>query len=148
MYVYNKSLSICIIYNTSARKEKGRRVGQQLDLFIQEKFRAVIKKEKINNNGETSFEMDWKYDNVPLCKLSYSLLFKIPKNKFEACSKAMKAAGSRYVDSINHQPFKDDHVHDFTFVATEKLFKDNVEGCKVVGNTTKYLVIQFFLGTL
>ena len=46
MYVYNKSLCI---YVTSARKEKGRRVGQQLDLFIQEKFRAVIKKEKINN---------------------------------------------------------------------------------------------------
>ena len=108
MYVYYKSLSICI-YVTSARKEKGHRVGQQLDIFI----RAVIKKEKVNNNGETSFEMDWNFDNVPLCKLSYSLLFKIPKNKFEAWSKAMKAAGSRYVDSINHQPFKDNHVHDF-----------------------------------
>ena len=121
----------------SARHEKGRRVGQQLDLFIQEKFRAAIKKEKVNSSGETSFEMEWKYDNIPLCKLSYSLLFKIPKNKFEACSKAMKAAGSRrYVDSINHQPFKDNHVHDFTFAATEKLFKDNVAGCKVVGNTT------------
>ena len=129
---------ICIhIFVISARKEKGRRVGQELDVFVQEKFRAVIKKEKVNNYGETSFEMDWKYDEIPLYKLSYSLLFKIPKNKFEACSKAMKVAGSRYIDSINHQPFKDNHVHDFTFARTEKLFKENVQGCVVVGNPTK-----------
>jgi hypothetical protein len=129
------------MYVTSARKEKGRRVGQELDHFIQEKFRSVIKKERVNNHGETSFEMDWKYENVPLCKLSYSLLFQIPKNKFEACSKAMKAAGSRYIDSINHQPFKDNHVHDFTFAKTEKLFKENVQGCVVVGNATFIFVI-------
>lgn len=45
----------------------------------------------------------------------------------------MKAAGSRYINSINHQPFKDNHVHDYTFAQTEKLFKENIQGCVVVG---------------
>ena len=142
--MYSMYLSLCMyaksmetnLYNFyfSARKEKGRLVGQQLDHFIQDKFRAVIKKEKVNSNGETAFELDWKYENIPLCRLSYSLLFKIPKNKFDACSKAMKASGIRYLNSINHQPFKDNHVHDYTFAETEKLFKENVQGCAVVGN--------------
>ena len=95
------------MYVISARKEKGRRVGQELDIFVQEKFRAVInKKEKVNNYGETSYEMDWKNMMRLLRFVNFLTLcfLKIPKNKFEVCSKAMKVAGSRYIDSINHQP--------------------------------------------
>lgn len=107
--------------------------GVQLDRFIQEKFRSVCQGEKTNKNGETCFELEWKHDNVSLCRLSYSFLFGIPKGRFDKCSHAMKTAGVNNLSSINHKCWKDDHVHDFTFAETEKLIKENIVDLTVVG---------------
>jgi hypothetical protein len=124
---------LILSYILSARAEKGGRDGEELDGFIQEKFRSVIVGDPvINKSGEKHFNLKWQHRGKELCRQSFAYLFAIPKNRFDKCSKEMKAVESTYLNSLHHQPWKDDHVHDFTFAETEQLFKDNVRGVKVV----------------
>lgn len=119
--------------NHSARAQCLRLEGDQLDDFIKEKFRSVITGEKVNINGDSEFTLQWVHEGRILCRKSYAFLFNIPKNKFDKCSSLMKAAGTQFINSMQHTPWKDDHVHDFTFAETEKKFKENIAGMTVVG---------------
>lgn len=124
---------ILIFLKPSARAEKGGRDGDELDGFIQEKFRSVIVGDPvINKSGEKHFNLKWQHKEKELCRKSFCHLFALSHHRFDKCSKMMKDADSTYLSSLHHQPWKDDHVHDFTFAETEQLFKDNVRGVKVV----------------
>jgi hypothetical protein len=101
--------------------------GDQLDQFIQEKFRSVCKAEKVNKKGETEFVLDWSHDGVSLCRQSFAKLFNISKHKLDKCSSSIKSSGTKYLTSISHRTWKDAHVHDFTFADTEELFKMNLK---------------------
>jgi hypothetical protein len=103
-----------------------------LDGYIQEKFRSVITGDMVNKSGEKQFNLKWQHKGKDLCRSSFAHLFDIPKNRFDKCSKDMKAADSTYLNSLHHQQWKDDHVHDFTFAETEQLFKSNVQSIIVV----------------
>ena len=113
--------------------------GEQLDHFIQEKFRSVCTGEKENKDGVKEFVLDWTHEGKKLCRRSYSLLFNIPKNRFDNCSSAMKAAGTMFPSAINVTSWKDTHIHNYTFAETEELFKRNLANVKVVGTQLKYI---------
>mmetsp|Transcript_3798 Transcript_3798/g.5359 ORF Transcript_3798/g.5359 Transcript_3798/m.5359 type:complete len:878 (-) Transcript_3798:1152-3785(-) len=115
-----------------ARAERHKLEGEQLDNFVQEKFRSVCKGEKVNKHGDTIFHLEWIHEGKAMCRQSYSFLFDIPKNRFDKCSFAMKSAGVKRLSSINHKTWKDDKVHDFTFTETEVLFKENLLDLKVI----------------
>ena len=44
-----------------------------------------------------------------------------------------KEVGSKFITSISHEEWKDDHVHDFTFAETEEIVKQNIGGMVIVG---------------
>jgi len=73
-----------------------------MDNFIKEKFRSVIRGERATKHGDTEFVCQWVHDGVIRCRQSYGFLFNIPKNKFDKCSSLMKAAGTRFISSIQH----------------------------------------------
>ena len=130
---YTYPIMLLIFVHLSARVEKGGRDGDELDGFIQEKFRSVIVGDPvINKSGEKHFNLKWQHKGKELCRKSFCLLFALSHHRFDKCSKMMKDADSTYLSSLHHQPWKDDHVHDFTFAETEALFKENVRGVKVV----------------
>ena len=106
--------------------------GSQLDAFIREKFRSVITGEAVNAFGEVAYTCSWIHGKITLCKRSYSFLFGISKNRFDECSKAFKAAGTKFIPEIKHSQWNDDHVHTFTFAETEQMIKENM-GLIVVG---------------
>jgi len=113
--------------------------GAQMDSYIQGKFRNVITGEKQLSNGETEFTCSWTHEGKELCRKSFAFLFKIPRNKLDQCSRVFKAVGSKYITSISHDEWKDDHVHDFTFAETEQIIKENIGGMVIVGNIYLYL---------
>ena len=76
--------------------------GSQLDAFIREKFRSVITGEIIKSLGEVAYTCSWTHEKITLCKRIYSFLFRISKNRFDECSKAFKAAGTKFVTEIKH----------------------------------------------
>jgi hypothetical protein len=116
-----------------ARAEKHKLEGSQLDNFIQEKMRKVIIGEKINGAGELEFINCWKHEDKELCRKSYAFLFKIPRNRFDQCSRVFKATGKKFITSISHEKWEDDHVHNFTFAETEEMVKENIGGMVIVG---------------
>ena len=117
----------------SARKQKGGRSHEELDGFIQEKFRAAVTGSSLKKKtGEKQFTMRWQHEGKELCREGFAQLFGIPKNRFDKCSREMKANDSMYLNSINHKPWTDDHVHDFKFTETEELFKKNLRDLHVV----------------
>ena len=105
----------------------------QLDSFIQEKMRKVITGEKHLSNGDLEFTCCWKHEDKELCRKSFAFLFKIPRNKFDQCARVFKEVGSKFITSISHEEWKDDHVHDFTFAETEEIVKQNIGGMVIVG---------------
>ena len=127
----------------SARKERHKLEGSQLDAFIREKFRSVITGETINAIGEVSYTCNWVHEKIPLCKRSYSFLFGVSKNRFDECSKAFKSAGTKFITEINHSQWNDDHVHKFTFAETEQMIRENM-GLIVVG-MYNYTYLSFII---
>ena len=108
--------------------------GPQLDNFIQEKMRSVITGETtITTTGVVDFICSWIHEGKELCRKSYAFLFKIPRNKFDQCARVMKETGCKFITSISHEKWEDDHVHTFTFAKTEEMIKDNIGGMVIVG---------------
>ena len=126
----------------SARQERHKLEGGQLDAFIREKYRSVITGETVNVLGEVAYTCSWIHEKISLCKRSYSFLFGISKNRFDECSKAFKAAGTKFITEINHSQWNDDHIHKFTFAETEQMIKENL-GLIVVGRYA--LLLQFII---
>ena len=118
----------CSFYR--ARASRRGLEGEQLDHFIQEKFRSVCTGERENKNGRKELVLDWTHEGKKLCRKSYSLLFNVPKNRFDSCSLAIKAAETESPSAI--KVTKDTHVHN-TFPETEELFKQNLVNVKFVG---------------
>jgi hypothetical protein len=123
----------------SARAEKHKLEGPRLDNFIQEKMRGIITGEKTNSAGELEFNCHWIHDGKELCRKSYAFLFKIPRNKFDQCSRVFKETGRKFITSISHEKWEDDHVHDFTFAQTEEIVKENIGGMVIVGNESSII---------
>ena len=117
----------------SARAQKHKLEGPQLDNFIQEKMRSVIIGETTNYSGDQDFICNWTHEGKELCRKSYCFLFKIARSKFDQCAKVMKETGSKFITSISHEKWEDDHVHTFTFAKTEEIIQENVGGMAIVG---------------
>ena len=66
------------------------------------------------------------------------------KNRFNECSKAFKAAGTKFITEINHSQWNDDQVHKFTFTETEQMIKENL-GLIVVGMHYNYSLFDKIL---
>lgn len=115
-----------IAFVRAARAERGDLSGDQLDSFIQEKYRAVLVKAEKQSDGSVKFLPRWSYKGISLCRQSYANAFGITKHQLDMCSKALKHSDNRRVPKIKHQPFKDEHVHEFTFAETEEIFKKNL----------------------
>ena len=128
-----------LLHIISARGEKHKLEGPQLDNFIQEKMRSVITGETTNFAGDLEFTCSWIHEGKELCRKSFAFLFNIPRSKFDQCAKVMKMTGSKFITSINHEKWEDDHVHTFTFAQTEEMIKDNIGGLVIVGNHQKLL---------
>jgi len=58
---------------------------------------------------------------ISLYKRSYSILFGISKNRFDECSKAFKATGTKFIFEINYSQWND-HVHKFTFEGNNDIY--------------------------
>ena len=110
-------------------------------------MRKVITGEKINSAGELEFINCWQHEDKVLCRMSYSFLFKIPKNKFDQCSRVFKETGRKFITSITHEKWEDDHVHNFTFAETEEMVKENIGGIVVVGNELLLLLLLIYTTT-
>lgn len=119
----------------SARKERGKLDGDQLDSFIQEKIRSSITGEKLQSNGKVQFDMKWAHLNREVCRQSFSLLFNISKHKLDSCSAALKLSDTRRVSSIVSKTWNDTHVHSFTYAETEKMMKEALK-TEIVGKST------------
>ena len=92
---------ILIFLKPSARAEKGGRDGDELDGFIQEKFRSVIVGDPIiNKAGEKHFNLKWQHKEKELCRKSFCHLFALSHHRFDKCSKMMKDADSTYLSSF------------------------------------------------
>jgi hypothetical protein len=83
-------------------------------------------------NGKMHFEFNWSFDNIALCRNSYTILFDISKYRLDECSAAFKLSENRRVSPITQKEWKDNHVHAFTFVDTEQMMKKNTF-CDVIG---------------
>jgi len=127
-----------LLHIISARGEKHKLEGPQLDNFIQEKMRSVITGETTNFAGDLEFTCSWIHEGKELCA-ERALLFCSTYHVASSISvpKVMKMTGSKFITSINHEKWEDDHVHTFTFAQTEEMIKDNIEGLVIVGNHQK-----------
>jgi hypothetical protein len=109
-----------------ARAERGKLAGEKLDNFIQEKMRSAISGEKISINGKTQFILNWNHDGIQLCRNSYAIIFGISKHQLDLCSAAFKLSETKRVSAISHKELKDSQVHEYTFIETEQMMKENL----------------------
>lgn len=121
----------------SGRNERGKLSGYRLDSFIQEKVRGAIVGETTLENGEVKFEMHWRFKEHTLCRQSFGLVFGISKHKLDLCLSQLKISDTRSVTAISISPWKDEHIHGFTFAETESIMKKNL-GIAVVGKRSPF----------
>jgi hypothetical protein len=107
---------------------------EELDKFVQEKFRESIQETKIILNGKKQFVMQYMLrSDFNVCKKAFSSAFGISVKKLERCSTALKLSETNRVHSIETKTYKDDTIHKFSYKETEELIKLNL-GTSFVGN--------------
>jgi len=61
-----------------------------------------------------------------LLLLAFQGKYSFSSNKFKTCSDIFKQTDQQKVSSLSHKKWKDNHIHNFTYAETERLFKQNV----------------------
>jgi len=112
----------------------------ELDSFVQEKFRESVIKENQHQDGSIVFEMDYKINNMKMCKKAFAKAYGLSVKHLERCSAALKESSERRVHLISTREYQDDHIHDYTYKETENLFKVNL-GAGFAGNNNECILL-------
>ena len=108
---------------------------QQLDLFVQEQFRASIAGETICHDGITRYKMEYKLpqfksmrqkESLIVCRKVFASAFGISTKVLESCSRALKPADSGRVQSFSVKKFKDDTILDYNYLETQHIFESSL----------------------
>jgi hypothetical protein len=114
-------------YINLCREETRQKTENELDSFIQDIFKNSIVSTEKKLDKISKFNMVFTtIGGRQVCRNCCATAYGFSSNKFKTCSNIFKQTDLQKVSSLSHRKWKDDHIHNFTYAETEKLFKSNV----------------------